>query len=148
MKSSAQQRFRRICLLFICLALLLPARAFAAYSFTIDSVRIQGVLQMYFPLREYSAAARLTLIEPQVILRQGADNLQFDIPVVASIPGEGQRRGLVVVDVGLHYKPPTGELFLGAPRIRSFVGCIDKNAAPGAYSPRARAGSQPLAVQE
>jgi len=75
---------------------------------------------MYFPLREYSAAARLTLSEPVVILRQGADKLQLDIPVVASIPGEGRKRGQVVVDVGLHYKPSTGELFLGDPKIRDF----------------------------
>jgi len=120
MKSSVQQKLRLVYLLFICLALLLPAKAFSAYSFSIDSARIQDALLMFFPLREYTAAARLTLIEPTVILRQGADNLQFDIPVVASIPSEGQKRGLMVVDVGLHYKPSTGELFLGTPRIRSF----------------------------
>ncbi len=75
---------------------------------------------MYFPLREYSAAVRLTLAEPTVILKRGADNLQLDIPLVASISGEGQRRGRLVVDIGLHYKASTGELFLGTPRIRDF----------------------------
>ncbi len=120
MKSSAQQKSRLVYLLFIGLALLFPAKVFAVYSFSIDSARIQGALLMYFPLREYTAAARLTLTEPTVILRQGADNLRLDIPVIVSISGEGQRRGQVVVDVGLHYKPSTGELFLGIPRIRSF----------------------------
>ncbi len=120
MKPPAQQKLRLVYLLFIGLALLLPARAFAAYSFTIDSARIESALLMYFPLREYSAAARLSLIEPAAILRQGADNLQLDIPVVASIPGEGRKRGRVLVGVGLHYKSSTGELFLGIPRIRRF----------------------------
>jgi len=120
MKSSARRKSRFIYPLFICLALLFPAKVFAAYSFTVDSARIHSALLMYFPLREYSAAARLTLSEPVVILRQGADKLQLDIPVVASIPGEGRKRGQVVVDVGLHYKPSTGELFLGDPKIRDF----------------------------
>ncbi len=120
MKSSVQQKLRLVYLLFICLALLLPARAFAAYSFSIDSARIQGALLMHFPLREYTAAARLSLLEPAVILRQGADNLQLDIPVVASISGVGRKRGQLVVDVGLHYKPASGELFLGIPTIRRF----------------------------
>lgn len=120
MNASARQKLRFVYLLFISLALLFPAKAFAAYSLTIDSARIQGALLMYFPLREYTAAARLALLEPTVILRQGADNLQLDIPVVSSIPGEGRKRGLVVVDIGLHYKASTGELFLGIPRIRRF----------------------------
>ncbi len=115
------EKFRFICLLFICLALLLPAKVFAAYFFTVDSARIQSALLMYFPLHEYRAAARLTLSEPMVILRQDADKLQLDIPLLASIPGEGRKRGRVVADVGLHYKPSTGELFLANPKIRGFT---------------------------
>lgn len=121
MKSPLQHKPRFVYLLFICLAFLLPpAKTFAAYFFMIDGARIQGALLMYFPLSEYSAAARLTLLEPTVVLRQGADNLQLDIPVAASIPGEGRKSGRVVVDVGLNYKSSTGELFLGAPEIRRF----------------------------
>ncbi|VAX02269.1 hypothetical protein MNBD_GAMMA20-243 [hydrothermal vent metagenome] len=121
MTSPTRQKFRFICLLFICFTWLFPAKAFAAYFFTVDSARIQSALLMYFPLREYRAAARLTLSEPMVILKQDADKLQLDISVLASIPGDGRKRGQVVADVGLHYKPSTGELFLADPKIRGFA---------------------------
>ncbi len=120
MKSSTL-KFRFIYPLFIGLALLFPAKAFAVYFFTVDSARIQSALLMYFPLHEYRAAARLTLSEPMVILKQGASQLQLDIPVIASIPGEGRRQGQAVADVGLHYKPSTGELFLADPILRAFT---------------------------
>ncbi len=121
MKSPTPHKPRFIYPLLICLALLFPAKAFAAYFFTVDSARIQSALLMYFPLREYRAAARLTLSEPMLILRQGAGKLQLDIPVTASIPGKGRKQGQVIADVGLHYKPSTGELFLADPKIRGFT---------------------------
>lgn len=121
MKSPTLQKLHFIYPLFICLALLFPAKAFAAYFFTVDSARIQSALLMYFPLHEYRAAARLTLSEPMVTLKQGASKLQLDIPVIASIPGKNRKRGQAVADVGLYYKPSTGELFLANPIIRAFT---------------------------
>ena len=40
--------------------------------------------------------------------------------MIATIPGEGRKRGRIVAAVGLHYKSSTGELFLGIPRLRAF----------------------------
>ena len=112
-------RLRAIHFALLLLFLLIPAKAFASYSFSVTGNQIQKALFIYFPLNEYAMSTRLTLYDPVVTLKQGASHLQLVISVKASISGEGRRRGRVVVDVGLHYKSSTGELFLGYPKLRS-----------------------------
>jgi len=107
---------RAACLLFAGLCLLLPGSVLASFTFSVPAARIQGALLPFFPLREYAIDARLTLSEPTVLLRQGASELRLDVPLVASISGQGRLRGTATVAVGLHYKSMTGELFLGIPR--------------------------------
>lgn len=107
-------------LTFIFVFLLFPATAFATYSFSVTVGQIQNALRLFFPLREYAADARLSLSEPAVSLRAGADDLWMEVPVVVSISGQARLRGRATVDVGLYYRAASGDLFLGNPRLRSF----------------------------
>lgn len=104
----------------LCLTLLLPMKAFAFFNFSVTNHQIENALFLYFPLSNYSTAAKLSLNEPTVILKKTAHALQLNIPVTARIPGIGRKKGLLIIDINLHYKAVSGELFLGTPHIRSF----------------------------
>ncbi len=116
---SHQRRIAHI--LYLCLALLLPGKALAFFAFSVSNTQIENALLLFFPLHNYTTGAKQTLAEPVVYLKKNADRLQLVIPVIVSIPGEERRRGQLGIDIGLHYKASTGELFLGTPRIKTFT---------------------------
>jgi hypothetical protein len=108
-------------LLGIWLAMLAyPLAATASFTTTLTAAQIQGALQSYFPAREYSLSARVSLHDPQVRLSNGAEALEVAIPVSADISGAGQKHGRAVLSVGLGYKAMSGELFLDKPQLRQF----------------------------
>lgn len=113
-------RLRVIHLALFLLIFLIPAAAFATFSFSVTVSRIQKSLVLHFPINEYAMTTRLKLYDPVVTLKPGATHLKLAISIKASIAGVGQKRGRALVDVGLHYKSSTGELFLGYPKLRNF----------------------------
>lgn len=99
---------------------LFSAPSWATFVTNLSATHVQSVLQMHFPLREYTTGARVSLHDPQVLLVNGASGMTLMIPVEANIPGEELRHGHAVVTVGLSYKATTGELFLSNPRLQQF----------------------------
>lgn len=112
---------RSLPFLFLLLIMLPPAKAIAAFTFSVSDRQIETALLLYFPLSHYTAAARLHLTEPQVRLKNNAHSLQLTIPVIARLPGQGRHRGQLRIHIGLHYKASSGELFLARPKIQTFV---------------------------
>lgn len=102
------------------LVYLCPAPAWASFVTTLSATHVQSVLQMHFPLREYTTGARVSLHDPQVRLAAGADSMTLMIPVEVEIPGTGLRHGHALIAIGLNYNAMTGELFLHDPRLQAF----------------------------
>lgn len=115
----ASHSYPRTCL-FALLFFFCSAPAWAAFVTSLSATHVQSVLQMHFPVREYTTAARVSLHDPQVLLVNGASSMTLMIPVEANIPGEELRHGHALVTVGLSYKAATGELFLHDPRLQQF----------------------------
>jgi hypothetical protein len=124
----------------------LPGFSEAAFKTNLSDLHVQSVLQSYFPVREYAAVARVTLQEPEVILKQGNKDIVLMIPVDARIVGDETHRGQLTVLVGLNYQAASGGLYLSEPRIqqleipsvdgeslqelREFIETIVKNSLP------------------
>lgn len=111
------RRWCRFLPLLIACCLAMPASA--AYRARLPAAQVAAAAQAIFPLREYSLAARLLLKSPQLQLDAEAQRIVLEVPVVASVPGEARRHGRLIVSTGLAYRPPSGEVFLGLPRLQS-----------------------------
>jgi len=74
----------------------------------------------HFPIREYTAFARITINLPDVMLSKGKKELVLMIPVDANIPDQPLKQGHAQVGVFLEYRPANGGLYLGDPRIIKF----------------------------
>jgi hypothetical protein len=114
-------RVRNIFLFWISLCLLVvPAIAWSAYFTTLTNSYMDSVLDRYFPQREYTASARITLHKPEVLLTQGASNIILMIPIDANIPGQPMRPGHVKTAVTIIYNPANGGVYFSHPRIVKF----------------------------
>lgn len=107
-------RFSLLSLLFY----LVSAPVWATFTTSLSATQVQSVLQMHFPVREYTTGARVSLHDPEVRLTHGAENMTLLIPVEVNIPGEELRHGQATVTVGLSYLAASGELFLRDPRLQ------------------------------
>jgi len=132
--------------IFLILLFGLSGVAQAAFKTKLSDIHVQSALQNYFPLKEYSAIARVTLQEPKVQLEAGNKDIVLMIPVDANITGDAMHRGHITVLVDLSYKASSGGLYLHNPRLgqfempsvekkmvgelREFVTTIIKNALP------------------
>lgn len=90
----------------------------AAFETQLTATQLQSVLQVYFPLQEYTAIARVALQEPKVSLRKGTKSIVLVIPVDVNITDSGIHHGRVWVELGLSYKPSSGSLYLSKPRVQ------------------------------
>lgn len=99
----------------------------AAFKTSLSEMHVQSVLQNYFPLKEYATIARVTLLEPKVMLGASNKDIVLMIPVDATIIGDAMHRGHVTVLAGLDYKASSGGLYLHNPRIDQFeMPSVDK----------------------
>ena len=100
--------------------LTLPGISQATFITTLSDIHVQSALQQHFPLREYTAFARVTLHEPQVQLSQGTKEIMIIVPVDVNISDQGLKQGHATVAVGISYKPISGGLYLSNPRLVEF----------------------------
>ncbi len=112
-------RLKKFLLSFIIL-LSFASVSHAAFKTDLTDTQMQNVLQNYFPVREYSAIARVSLQQPKVILSKDSKDIVLVIPVDANITGDTLRRGHVRVLLTLSYKHSSGGLYLSHPRIQQF----------------------------
>lgn len=114
-------QFRIIFLLWISVCLLaLPGIAWSAYYTTLPNTYIDRVLEKYFPQREYTASARVTLHKPEVSLTRGAKEIILMIPIDASIPGQPMHQGHAKTAVTIIYNPANGGVYLSNSKIINF----------------------------
>jgi Protein of unknown function (DUF1439) len=94
--------------------------AHAVFVTNLSAAQIQQVLNVYFPMREYAAFARVSLHSPQVKLTKEDKNIILLVSVEAKVAGGAVHRGSASIEVGLSYKAAVGGLYLSQPRIRQF----------------------------
>lgn len=109
---------RKIFLLWFSACLLMaPMIARAAYFTTLTNTYVDSVLAKYFPQREYTASARVTLHKPEVVLTKGVGKIILMIPIDAKIPDQPLHQGHVKTTVTIVYNPANGGVYLSNPRI-------------------------------
>ncbi len=107
----------RSLLLFVIL-LGLSSVSQAAFKISLTDIHVQSVLQAYFPIREYTTIARVSLQDPKVRLTKNSENIVLVIPVDANVSDGRMYRGYVRFLLGVSYKPFSGSLYLNNPRIQ------------------------------
>jgi hypothetical protein len=107
-------------LLFSVCLLAVPVTAWSAYYTTLTNSYIDSVLARYFPQREYTASARVTLYKPEVLLTKGASKITLMIPIDAKIPDQPLHQGHAKTAVTIIYNPANGGVYLSNPKILKF----------------------------
>jgi len=93
----------------------------AGFLTALSETQLQNVLKNYFPLREYAANARISLLKPKVQLTSKNKEIVLLIPLEAKVTGGKKYPGHAKFLVGLSYKSTSGNLYLDKPRLQELV---------------------------